>query len=359
MALNDASTAQEALFVKSTVDNSLLKEKVQGYDWSQGLDYKKLFNSFTHTGFQATNFGLAVEEINRMIECRNLPIPTDKYIDTEDDFTTIKNNCTIFLGYTSNMVSSGIRETIKFLVQHKLVDCIVTTAGGIEEDFIKCLAPTFLGDFNLEGRMLREKGINRIGNLLVPNDNYCLFEQWVLPIFDQMLIEQKGKEILWTPSKLISRLGQEINNEDSIYYWAYKNKIPVFCPGLTDGSIGDMLFLHTFRNAGLVLDIIQDVRRINLMAIKAVNNGMIILGGGIIKHHICNANLMKNGADFAVFVNTATEYDGSDSGARPDEAKSWGKIKKDANPVKIYGEATLIFPLLVAQTFAKSFFKET
>ena len=54
---------------------------------------------------------------------------------------------------------------------------------------------------------------------------------------------------------------------------------------------------------------------------------MIILGGGLIKHHICNANLMRNGANFSVFLNTASEYDGSDSGARPDEAVSWGKIK--------------------------------
>ncbi|KAK3275721.1 hypothetical protein CYMTET_16165, partial [Cymbomonas tetramitiformis] len=74
----------------------------------------------------------------------------------------------------------------------------------------------------------------------------------------------------------------------------------------------------------------------------------------VAKHHICNANLMRNGADFAVFVNTAQEFDGSDSGARPDEAISWGKIRMDAKPVKVYGDATLVFPLLVAQTFATS-----
>ena len=80
---------------------------------------------------------------------------------------------------------------------------------------------------------------------------------------------------------------------------------------------------------------------------------MIILGGALPKHHVCNANLMRNGADFAVFINTGSDYDGSDSGARPDEAVSWGKIRLTANPVKIYADATLIFPILVAQTFAK------
>ena len=70
------------------------------------------------------------------------------------------------------------------------VDVIVTTAGGIEEDLIKCLAPTYRGDFSLPGALLRSKGLNRIGNLLVPNDNYCKFENWIMPLFDQMLLEQ-------------------------------------------------------------------------------------------------------------------------------------------------------------------------
>ncbi len=74
---------------------------------------------------------------------------------------------------------------------------------------------------------------------------------------------------------------------------------------------------------------------------------------GVAKHHICNANLMRNGADFAVFLNTAQEFDGSDSGAQPDEAVSWGKIRADAHPVKVSGDATILFPLLVSQTFAK------
>lgn len=74
---------------------------------------------------------------------------------------------------------------------------------------------------------------------------------------------------------------------------------------------------------------------------------------GVPKHHINNANLMRNGADFAVMLNTAQEFDGSDSGARPDEAISWGKIKPDAQPVKVCGDATILFPLLVSQTFFK------
>lgn len=189
----------------------------------------------------------------------------------------------------------------------------------------------------------------------MPDKNYCKFENWVVPILDELLEEQKRDNVLWTPSKIITRLGEKINDESSILYWAAKNQIPIFSPALTDGSLGDMMYFHAHHNPGLVMDIISDLKRLNTMAVKAVNSGIIIVGGGVIKHHICNANLMRNGADYSVYLNTASEFDGSDSGARPDEAVSWGKIKKDATPVKIYGEATLILPLLAGETFARHF----
>lgn len=146
--------------------------------------------------------------------------------------------------------------------------------------------------------------------------------------------------VVWTPSKMIHRLGKEIDNPDSVYYWCYKNNIPVYSPALTDGSIGDMIYFHSFKNPGLILDLVGDIRGMNGEAQHARQTGMIILGGGLVKHHICNANLMvregaadagfsgapvdplpvllppsqRNGANYAVFVNTAQEFDGSDSG---------------------------------------------
>ena len=199
-----------------------------------------------------------------------------------------------------------------------------------------------MGAFSTSGAELRAKGLNRIGNLIVPNDNYCKFEDWVVPIMDKMLDEQEASKddeepIKWTPSRIIHRLGKEINDERSVYYWCYKNDIPVFCPALTDGSLGDMFYFHSFKASPRHLDIEigRDIRRLNTIAVKAKRAGMIILGGGIVKHHIANACLMRNGAESAVYINTAQEFDGSDAGARPDEAVSWGKIKVGADSVKV------------------------
>ena len=109
------------------------------------------------------------------------PIDEDEDDEHKDLEVRAKYRCKIFLGYTSNVVSCGMREYIRYLCQHKMIDCIVTTCGGIEEDFIKCLAPMFIGDFNLDGNTLRQRGVNRIGNILMPNKNYELLEEWFLP----------------------------------------------------------------------------------------------------------------------------------------------------------------------------------
>ena len=340
-----------------------------------------IMSSMLTTGFQATNIGLAIEQIKKMRNWRLSDKPYQEGIDDPElksDSVRSKIRARIFLAYTSNQISSGQREIIRFLVQHKMVDVIVSTGGGVEEDLIKCMEPTYMGDFKLNGRELRKKGVNRIGNLLVPNNNYCKFEDWIGPLIDKLHDEQEEKldqfyserynkkkdymeqedmkknwNCYWTPSEFVKRLGQEINNTDSVLFWAAKNDIPIFCPALTDGSVGDMLYFHSYKRPGFVLDISRDIRAINDLAIQSHATGMIILGGGLVKHHTCNANLMRNGADFSVYINTGQEFDGSDAGAAPDEAISWGKIRITADPVKVCADATIVFPLIVSQTFAK------
>lgn len=324
--------------------------EVDGIDFdkkeNRPLTAKSMVQQMKYMGFQASAVAQAAEIIDEMRNWRGV----------DDEGNEIKT--TVFLGYTSNLISSGLRSVLKYLVKHKHVSAIVTTGGGIEEDLIKCLAPTRMGDFTLKGEQLREKGLNRIGNLIVPNDNYTKFEDWIVPILGKMFEEQEADpEVNWTPSKVIDRLGKEINHEDSVLYWAHKNQIPVFCPALTDGSLGDMLFFYSFKNQ-LKVDLVEDIRRINMMSIRAKRAGMVILGGGLVKHHIANACLMRNGADYAVYINTAQEFDGSDAGARPDEAVSWGKIKAEARNVKVYCEVTAVFPMIVAATWASDDDKE-
>ena len=228
---------------------------------------------------------------------------------------------------------------------------MVTSAGGVEEDIIKCLKPFVLGNFDASGRMMFENGVNRTGNIFVPNDRFAVFDDFMQKFFERIYQVQKETGKVFCPKDLIRELGIEINDENSILYWAAKNDIPVFCPGLIDGSLGDLIYFFKQSHPEFLIDVTKEMKDIVNLVLNSEKTGAIILGGGISKHFTLNANIFKEGLDYAVYVNTAQEYDGSDSGARVEEAISWGKVKANAPNVKIHADATIVFPLLVAGGF--------
>ena len=318
--------AREAIFKKA---EDIKGSKIEGPDFNKKMDLNEFINSYANIGFQASNLSKAIKIIKEMR----------------------KNKAKIYLSYTSGMISSGIRDIIRYLVEHKLVDILITTTGGIEEDLIKTMKPFILGEFNSDGGKLREKGVNRIGNIFVPNDRYGLFEDWINPILKELLEEQKSGKTL-TASYIVKRLGEKIDNKESVYYWAAKNEIPVYLPAPLDGSLGDMIYFFKQANPEFQIDVTKDLKDLIDYGLQQDKTGIIILGAGVVKHHACNANLFRDGADYAVYVNAAQEFDGSDAGATPDEAMSWGKIKSDKqNVVKVYSDATLVFPIIVAGAF--------
>jgi deoxyhypusine synthase len=220
-------SAAQAAILQPSVKLDSTYPTVKGPNLEEEHTLDSLLSSFSTIGFQASGVAKACELIEKMRKWRlsDEPIAED---EQDDDLLDPKKRsqvgATIFLGFTSNLISSGLREVIVFLVKHRFVSAIVTTAGGIEEDIIKCLGTTHVGAFSLDGATLRKQGLNRIGNLLVPNDNYCKFEDWVMPILEKMRQEQGDDDVFktWSPSAVCERLGLEIKDESSFLYWAAK-----------------------------------------------------------------------------------------------------------------------------------------
>jgi len=118
-------------------------KKISGFTINEKTTVSELVNYFDTMGFQATNLAQASNILKKMK----------------------KNNATIFLSFTSNMVSSGLREIFAQLVKEKMVDAIITSVGSIEEDLMKTKKPFLLGDFNTSDIDLHKEGTNRIGNI--------------------------------------------------------------------------------------------------------------------------------------------------------------------------------------------------
>lgn len=288
------------------------------------MDIKKFeIKKMNGIGFQATNVGIGIGIIEKMK----------------------RENAIVFFGFTANLVASGIRGLIADWVRKKSVDVIVTTGGALDHDIIKAYSPYLLGSFYENDTQLHQKGINRIGNILVPNDRYELLEEKMKPVFEKCY-EKYGGAV--SPSEIAYEMGLKIKDEHSFLKWASKNKIPVFCPGITDSAIGLQTYFFKQKRKDFGIDVTKDMKNLADIALNAEKTGAVILGGGISKHHIIGVNLMRGGLDYAVYVTTAQPWDGSLSGARSSEGISWGKIKEEAKHVTIDGDATIVFPLLHA-----------
>jgi len=308
-------------------------EPVQGPDFRGDIDLDSLLESYRTTGFQASHLAEAADIVERMR----------------------KEEAKIFLTFTSNIISSGLRETVAYLAREDLVDVLVTTSGSHTEDVIKCSKDFHMGGWETDEAKLREKGVNRLGNIQVPSEHYAWLEEWLNDNVFPDLFEDGSV----TPTEVAHKLGEKIvedpdlDGSDSVLRHAYGNDIPVFCPALIDAEIGNFMFYYRQEEepeAGV--EILEDWDRLIHEALEAEKTGIIAVGDGVPKHQAIMSNLFRGGADHVVYISTGVEGDGSLSGAKPKEAVSWGKIKEeDTNYTQVEAEATLVFPLLVAAGF--------
>ncbi len=297
-------------------------EPIQDFHAEPNMTVSRFIDKVRHVGFQSVHLGKAVDIIKRMKQ----------------------DNAKIFLTFTSNMGSSGMRGLFAQLFSLRFVDIAITTVGAIEEDIIKTKEKFYVGSFDANDLELRKQGINRIGNIFVKDTSYVKFEEIIQELLEDIYQEKKKL----TPSQLVYEIGKRLQDESSFVYQAAKNNIPIYCPAITDGSLGYQLMLFKDKHPDFELDVIDDFKKLILESSPREKKGVIILGGGVAKHHALIANLINEGMDYAVYITTAREYSGSLSGATPREALSWGKLRSE-NAVTVIGEASILFPLIMTK----------
>jgi len=312
--------------------------EIKGYDFDKAFNSKEFFSSFLQMGFQGSNLGKGINILKEIFEKKK------------------KNNLKLFISFTGNMISSGNRELIKFLAKNKLIDGIITTAAAIEEDVMKCIKSFHLGNFDVKGEFLLDNQVGRIGNIFVPADRYLYFERFLNEVFKSAYELQKSENKFFAPNEFVNLLAKNIkkneytkeNHKISFLYWAQKNNIPVFCPGITDGAIGDISTFFKNKHPDFVIDITGENKKITSLLMNAEETACIVLGGGIAKHFLLNGAIFRDGFEYSIYITTAHTYDGSDSGGNQEEAITWAKIKPTAKRVIINSDATIAFPVLLA-----------
>ncbi len=271
--------------------------------------------------------------------------------EARDVFKEMLENkeCVKFLSFPACIIATGLRGVIKDIVKNKMIDAIITTCGTLDHDLARIWKDYYHGTFSADDIELHKKGVNRLGNIFVPNESYGLIlEKKLQPIFEKIYNSGKkdvsSRELIWAVGEAIA---DEPNAESSIIYWAWKNKIPIFVPGITDGSFGSQLWMFWQDHKDFIINTLKDEQELSDIVFTAKRTGALMIGGGISKHHTIWWNQFKDGLDYAIYITTAVEWDGSLSGARIREAISWGKVNERARRIFIPGDATLILPLIM------------
>jgi deoxyhypusine synthase len=308
----------------------MLRKRIEDYNFSDKMTVDELIMQMERAwGFTAGKLAVGVKILKDMI--------TDQ-------------KCVKFLSFTGNLVATGTRGALKELVRRRLVDVIVTTCGTLDHDIARSWDNYYRGSFVMNDVKLRERDVNRLGNVLVPNGSYGLLIEKKVQKLLQDLCDEGMREV--STSEFCREIGRRICDEKSILFWAAKNNVPVFVPGIVDGAVGYQTWLfsqdHDFR-----INLLKDSGQLSDIVFSAKKSGALLVGGGISKHHTLWWNQFKDGLDYAVYISTAVEWDGSLSGARPREAVSWGKISEKADRIMIEGDASVILPIMVCSLITR------
>jgi len=251
-----------------------------------------------------------------------------------------------FLSFPANLVSTGMRGILADSVKH--FDAIITTGGTLDHDIARAFGGKYrIGRFGVDDRELHRANVYRLGNIFIERDEYGMkIEEGFAKIMNS-IYKSKDYKKEYSASELINEFGKRMTDNGSIIRQAYLHNVPIFNPGILDGAFGTALSIFS-QNRDFKLNLIRDELGLSNIAFDNKTTGALMLGGGISKHHVIWWNQFKGGLDYAVYITTATEYDGSLSGARLEEAVSWGKVKEQGKFATINGDATIILPIIFA-----------
>ncbi|MBS3108361.1 deoxyhypusine synthase [Candidatus Woesearchaeota archaeon] len=300
-----------------------MKTIVKHISINKGMTVNELVNQMSNSGvFGAGRISKAVDIFESMAK--------DK-------------NCMVFLGQAGAMVPGGMKNILIDMLKNKYIDVFVTTGATLTHDMAESIGyKHFRGLSDIDDSKLNKKKIVRIYDSFMPNEVYIGMENFFKEHFDELSKAKTTKEFLWLVGKLLP------NNQSSILKTAYQNKIPIFCPALSDSGIGLMIWGQSLRKKGLNLNIFDDLNEIINLSWSSKKTGVIYIGGGVPKNYIQQAMQFSKSADYAIQISTDIPFFGGSSGADLREGISWGKLNKNAEYANVICDATIALPLIYA-----------
>jgi deoxyhypusine synthase len=303
---------------------------VKDIEIDSNTSIEKIFEELSQSGgFESVNLSDGLDILTKMIS---------------------DEQCLKFVSFVGAIVSTGLRGIIKNMIKNKWFDVGITTCGALDHDIARHFSQYKEGSFSMDDSELANQNIHRLGNILVPMDSYGPLIEEKMQSFLEEEYQNGVREM--TTVEICKMIGKHLG-DDSFLFWANKNDISIVVPGIMDGAVGSQIWLFTQKHHDFKLNIMGDADLLSGLIFKAKKSGAFMIGGGISKHHTLWWNQYREGLDYAFYITTAQEFDGSLSGALVKEAISWGKVTQKAMQATLHAEVTTILPFIYAALISK------
>jgi deoxyhypusine synthase len=323
----------------------LLHTRIAPVDFEQVKSVADLVDAFGGGSIQARNVGLCANVYKKMLMDAERP--------------------TIMLGLAGPLIAAGLRKVIRDMVHNNMVDVIVSTGAVLYQDFYAALGGGhYYGSPNADDTELRELFINRIYDTYVDEELFAEYDSMIGRFAGTLEPRQ------YSSREFISKLSETIDDEDSILVTARKNGVPIFCPAISDSSIGIGLTEHYYvsKKEGktpITIDTIRDNYELTQIVVKSPGTAAFYVAGGVPKNYINDSIVMSyifdrytGGHKYALQVTTDSPHWGGLSGSTLAEAQSWGKVNKEANFAMAFVEPSVSLPLIYGHAYQNQFHKD-
>ncbi len=254
----------------------------------------------------------------------------------------LDKDCKVFMGVAGALVPAGMKNIIIDMLKEHWIDVLVITGANLTHDLIEALGHShYQGTHLINDSKLYNKKIDRMYNSFMKNDVYKDLEDFFEKNFNALQKSKNIKEFLW-------QLGK-ITPSNSILHTCYKEKIPIFCPAISDSGIGLMIWGRLIKGKKISIDTFDDLKEILDISWTAKKKGVFYLGGGFPKNYIQQAmQFSDKSANYGVQITLDRPEHGGSSGAELREGISWGKLEKNADYIDLICDITIALPIIHA-----------
>lgn len=254
----------------------------------------------------------------------------------------------VFMSLGGPLIPGGMRNIVTKMINEGHVDLIVASGANITHDLVEAFGGSHYRHEGKDDEELNEEGIGRIADINVGSDDFTIFENEIINIFEKISNDKKMVSI----QELLYEIGLLVDDENSFVAAAARKGVPIFAPGLIDSMMGLQLWIFT-QDHDFTISAVGDMPYLSDIVFEAEKVGAILLGGGLTKHYTLASNVIKGGLDAAIQITMDRPEAGSLGGAPLEEAKSWAKARCGSSLASVVGDVTVIFPLIYAAALDK------